>query len=414
MEDCENTLKALPKVSSHTVTVRVERGAAKHLRRGHPWLFDGGIASISRSGAAGDLVAVFDPKRAFIGMGLFDPSSPIRVRMLTRTGGVTVNAAFFAERINTAVAHRAGLAAKGTDGYRLIYGAADGFPGLVVDRYGPALVLKIYSSMWFAHLRDVVEALIGELDPAHLVVRLGRNCGAEASQFGLRDGQLIHGELLPDPLLFRENGLTFEVDPLRGQKTGFYLDQRGNRHQAEALARGRDCLNVFSYSGAFSLYCARGGARSVISLDASQPALAAAQRNFVHNADHPDIAACDHQLLCADAFAALAELSEQKRRFAMVIIDPPSFANRKDQVERAKNTYRRLTRLGLGVLGPGGVLVFASCSSRIDVDTLRALIREAAQVARRPLRITDATGHGIDHPISFAEGAYLNCIFASA
>jgi 23S rRNA (cytosine1962-C5)-methyltransferase len=215
-------------------------------------------------------------------------------------------------------------------------------------------------------------------------------------------------------VVFRENGLRFEADPIRGQKTGFFLDQRDNRARVGDLARGRSVLNAFSYSGGFSLYAARGGAREVTSLDISQPALDAAARHFTLNDDVPAVAACQHELLCADAFEAFEALAEGKRLFDVVVVDPPAFAKKQSEVDRALSAYARLCRLALRVLKPGGELVLASCSSRVSAEAFRDNALSAASRAGRPLRIHEETGHALDHPVGFPEGAYLKCVFARA
>jgi 23S rRNA (cytosine1962-C5)-methyltransferase len=215
-------------------------------------------------------------------------------------------------------------------------------------------------------------------------------------------------------VIFDENGLRFEVDPVRGQKTGFFLDQRDNRARVEALAAGARVLNVFAYTGGFSLYAARGGARAVTSLDLSALALAAAERNFALNRALPAVAAAQHELLAGDAFDALAELARARRTFDLVIVDPPAFAKRQAEVERALAAYARLTRLALAVTRPGGTLVIASCSSRVSAAAFYDAVLAAAAQAGRPLRELARTGHALDHPVRFAEGEYLKCLFAVA
>jgi 23S rRNA (cytosine1962-C5)-methyltransferase len=225
---------------------------------------------------------------------------------------------------------------------------------------------------------------------------------------------VLSGPALDGPVLFWENGLCFEADPIRGHKTGFYLDQRENRARVELLAGGKDVLNVFAYTGAFSVYAARGGARRVVDVDASAPALAAAERNLAHNCHIPAVASVSHETVVDDAFEALARMGEGGRRFGMVIIDPPAFARRSAQVDGALSAYESLTQLGLGVLSPGGTLVQASCSSPIDADTFFDGIHRAARRVGRPLRELERTSHPLDHPVAFREGAYLKCLFAEA
>jgi len=302
-----------------------------------------------------------------------------------------------------------------TTGYRLVHGENDGLPGFVVDRYEGTLVIKLYTAAWLPHLRDILTALSGIAPAERLVLRLGRAMQDRAQHLhGLDDSLVLSGPPLAGPVLFWENGLRFEADPIRGQKTGFFLDQRENRARLEPLVCGRDVLDVFAYTGAFSVYAARGGARQVVDVDASAPALAAAERNLAHNHHIPAVATALHETVVDDAFEALAQMGEAGRRFGVVIVDPPAFARRSPQVDRALSAYQSLTELSLGVLSPGGTLVQASCSRRIDAETFFDTVHHAARRVGRPLRELERTGHPEDHPVAFKEGAYLKCLFAEA
>ncbi len=400
------------------MALRVSPAAERAMRGGHPWLFAEAIRHQSFAGKPGDLAVIFDQKRRFLAVGLYDPHSPIRVRILQVGEQASIDGEWFAEKVATAVARRAPLAQPHTTGYRLIHGENDGLPGLVVDRYDRTLVMKLYTAVWLPHLRDVLDGLTAVTQPQRIILRLSRFAQRHPEHlYGLENGQLLAGERLKEPLKepvkFLENGLHFEVDVVHGQKTGFFLDQRENRARVEQLTAGKRVLNVFAYTGGFSLYAARGGASQVISTDLSQPALAAAMRNFKRNQDQTAVAACEHEVLVGDAFQALRQLRETRRLFDVVIIDPPSFAKRQDEVERALTAYGRLARLGLGVLKPGGTLVMASCSSHVTADLFFQTIHQAAGRAGRPLQEIERTGHPLDHPITFPEGAYLKCLFAT-
>ena len=219
---------------------------------------------------------------------------------------------------------------------------------------------------------------------------------------------------LNTPLLFQENGLNFEAEPVTGHKTGFYLDQRDNRARVESLSEGKSVLNVFAYNGGFSVYAARGGASRVISVDLSVPALKAAERNFSHNYHFPNVAATKHETIAGDAFEVLETMAKEKQLFDIVILDPPMFAHNQNQIDSAITAYSKLTQIGLGVLRPGGTLVQASCSSRVDADLFFDTVLQTAAGAGRPLEELERTGHALDHPIGFPEGAYLKCLFAIA
>jgi 23S rRNA (cytosine1962-C5)-methyltransferase len=411
----DDILSHVPGPAARHVAVRVTPEAERALRRGHPWLFAQAIRGRSHDGNPGDLAVVFDRRRRFLAVGLYDPGSPIRVRVLQRGKPATIDRDWLRARLAAAAQLRAPLPTAGTTGYRLVHGENDGLPGLVVDRYDRTLVLKLYTPAWVPHLRDVLPALADVLPAERLVLRLGRAMEAQPRRlYGLSDGAILSGPDLDGPAVFRENGLRFEVDPVHGQKTGFYLDQRDNRARVERLAAGKTVLNAFAYTGGFSVYAARGGARAIVSLDVSRPALAVAARNLALNRDQPSVVMAEHELLAGDAFQALARLGQSGRRFDLVILDPPAFARKQEQVARALAAYAQLTRLGLGVLRPGGTLVQASCSSPVGAEPFFATVNQAATQAGRPLREIERTGHPLDHPVGFREGAYLKCLFATA
>ena len=396
--------------SARRIAVHLHPGAERAVKAGHPWVYAEGIRQQRHEGRAGDLAVAFDRSNRFLAIGLYDPESPIRVRVLHQGDPATIDGAWFARRIAEAAALRAPLLASQTTGYRVVHGENDGLPGMVIDRYGENVVIKLYSAAWFPWLGAVVDALSAE----RVVLRFSRAVARSSMAGDLRDGTVLRGTPLDGPVMFQENGLWFEADLIKGQKTGFFLDQRENRERVEAYAAGRSVLNVFAYTGGFSLYAARGGAHTVASLDVCAPALAAAERNFAHNRHIPAVAATDHRLFTGDAYDLLGKLALTGELFDMVIIDPPSFAKAQAEVERAAVSYTRIIRLGLDVLKPGGMLVAASCSSRITAERFRELVEVAALRAGRTLRVLQQTGHALDHPIGFPEGAYLKCVFASA
>ncbi len=412
-------LSDIPRPAERHIAVRVTPEAERALRDGHPWLFESAIQRQSAIGAAGDLAVVFDRKRRFLAVGLYDPHSPIRVRVLQHRLPATINRQWFLQALTAAARLRRPLMelppARATTGCRLVYGENDGLPGLVIDRYAQTLVVKLYTLAWIPHLPDVLAALLDVVSAERIVLRLSRALMKQpAHLFGVHDGQIVYGKALDAPLLFQENGLYFEVDPILGQKTGFFLDQRDNRARVESLARGKSVLNLFSYTGGFSVYAARGGATEIISVDASAPALRAAERNFTHNRHISTVAAAAHRTIAADAFAVLQHLYHDHHRFGMVIIDPPMFARKQSQTAPALAAYRRLTRMGLLVLASGGTLVQASCSSRVPAEIFFNSVHYAAAQAGRPLDELTRTEHPLDHPVTFKEGSYLKCLFAVA
>jgi len=409
-------LANIPRIAEKRIALRITPEAERAIRQGHPWLFERAITRQSDDGSPGDIAVVFDRKRRFLAVGLFDPVSPIRVKILAAGKPASIGRHWFQQKIASACKLRAALLAQSapreTTGCRLIHGENDGLPGLVLDRYENTLVLKLYTSVWLPHLREILPVL-----PAaeRVILRLGRQLADQPGDlFGLEDGMVLSGDPIAGPVLFSENGLRFEADPVQGQKTGFFFDQRDNRSMVEDLAAGKEVLNVFAYTGGFSVYAARGGAERVVSVDSSAAALAAAERNWARNRQVFPIDGVAHTILVEDAFEVLPRLAAEGRRFDMVILDPPAFARAHHQVERALAAYRRLTILGLGVLKKDGILVQASCSSRVTADDFFKQIHQAARMSGRPLVELARTGHAVDHPISYPEGAYLKCLFAKA
>jgi len=308
------------------------------------------------------------------------------------------------------VARREGLFDAQTNGYRCVNGESDGWPGLVLDRYDRTFVLKLYTAAWLPLLDEVVGCMRTALDPQRLVLRLSRNVQSLAkSQPDGSHGQLLLGETPDDALTFLESGLRFEADVLRGQKTGFFLDQRENRRLVESLARGRDVLNAFSFTGGFSLYAARGGAKSVTDLDQSEHALAGGRRNFALNRADPGVAACRHDCVQADALEWLA--AEPTRRFDLIVLDPPSLAKREAERARAIGAYRRLNADALRWLAPGGMLMAASCSAHVSTEEFFGAVRQAARESGRPFTEWRTTGHAPDHPATFPEAQYLKATY---
>jgi 23S rRNA (cytosine1962-C5)-methyltransferase len=228
-------------------------------------------------------------------------------------------------------------------------------------------------------------------------------------QFQLSDGQILQGPPLEGSVIFLETGLRFEADVLRGQKTGFFLDQRENRRLVESLSRGRRVLNAFSFSGGFSLYAARGGALAATDLDISPHALESAKRNFALNRADPAVANCRHETVQADAFDWLKERTRPD--FDLIILDPPSLAKREAERSRAIQAYAQLARQAIASLRPGGVLAASSCSAHVSAPEFFEALRQAAQKSGRTFEELQTTGHPPDHPATFPESNYLKCIF---
>jgi 23S rRNA (cytosine1962-C5)-methyltransferase len=396
-------------VSTPRLKLTISATAETIVRGGHPWVFADSVRSQNRPGVPGELAVIYDRKDAFLAVGLFDPDSPLRVRVLHAGKPATLNGAWWNAQLAASLAKRGGIADDRTNGLRLINGEGDGWPGLVLDRYDTTLVLKLYTAAWFSHLPMLLSLFCATLKPVGLVLRLSRNIQTLAGASGYTDGQILHGSTLEGAVTFLETGIRFEADVLRGQKTGFFLDQRENRRRVEPFAAGMDVLNAFSFSGGFSLYAARGGAKSVTDLDISSHALAAAQRNFSLNGNQPNVARCRHEMIQADAFDWLEQA--KSGQFGVVVIDPPSLAKREAERAGAIQAYARLATNGIRALRANGVLVAASCSAHVSADEFFTAVRNAAQKSGRRFVELATVLHAPDHPARIPEMQYLKCIY---
>ena len=411
-------MKNLPLVQNvSTATrlrLRITAAAESAVRSGHPWVFSDSVLESNRAGQTGELAVIYDRKDRFLAVGLFDPDSPIRVRILHAGKPQTIDHAWWQARLEQAIARRRDWFDAQTTGYRLIHGESDGWPGLVLDRYDTTLVLKLYTAAWLPRLDETLSLLKENVPCERVVLRLSRNIQAVAERRAppRRDGEIIFSKqaetVLGAPVVFLESGLRFEADVLRGQKTGFFLDQRENRREVETLVRRRRVLNAFSFSGGFSVYAARGGATAVTDLDISAHALAAAKRNFALNKNFPGVVACHHDTAQGDAFDWLAA---SKAKFDLVVLDPPSLAKRATEREGALRAYERLATLGIARLASGGILVAGSCSAHVPAEEFFEVIRRAAAKSGRKFAELKTARHPPDHRATFKEGEYLKVIY---
>ena len=396
-------------LKSTRLRLRITAAAESIVRGGHPWLFADSIHETNRAGEAGELAVIYDRKDKFLAVGLFDPESPIRVRILHAGKAQTIDAAWWNVHLEKTLARRAKLFDATTTGFRLIHGESDGWPGLVLDRYDTTFVLKIYTAAWLPRLGAILALLKDKIPCERIVLRLSRNIQPLAEkQFQARDGQIIFGSAPDSAVIFSENGIRFEADVVRGQKTGFFLDQRDNRAEVEKLAHRKTVLNAFSFSGGFSVYAARGGAVSVTDLDISAHAVESAKRNFALNQNIPAIAACRHETVQADTFVWLEKNSE---KFDLIVLDPPSLAKRAAEREGAIHAYERLNSLGISRLSASGVLVAGSCSAHVSATEFFDAVRRAAQKSGRKFSELKILQHPSDHPATFKEAEYLKVIY---
>lgn len=385
--------------------ITLRRGKEESLDRFHPWVFSGALTFMPQEGSGveeGDLVAVAAHDGRIVGIGHFQIGS-IAVRMLTFDANETIDDTFYRHRLEQAFAMRRalGLPNAETDAYRLVHGEGDFLPGLVVDVYGATAVVQAHSpGMHFAR-KTIAEALVGiEGLGVKSVYYKSETTLPYKARLDPENGYLI-GNFIADTA--RENGLTFRIDWLRGQKTGFFVDQRDNRSLVGRYSQGRSVLNMFCYTGGFSVYALAGGAREVVSVDSSAKAITLTDANVELNFP---ACAC-HSSRAEDAFKYLDAM--EKGRHDLIILDPPAFAKHRSALRNALQGYRRLNAKAFEKIAPGGILFTFSCSQAVNKDQFRLAVFSAAAQSRRRVRILHQLTQPADHPVNIyhPEGEYL-------
>ncbi len=372
--------------------------------QGHPWIFSGAVAALEGEPATGETVQVRSHGGEVLGLAAYSPQSQIRARMWTWDAADMVDKAFLRRRLERALAlRRLAVPAGETDALRLVHAESDGLPGLVADQYGDTLVLQILSAggeIW----RETLAGLLQELTGA---ARVYERSDVDVRRLeGLSDRVgVLRGDQPADRIQIEENGLKFQVDVIHGHKTGFYIDQRPNRAALRPYVKGREVLNCFAYSGAFSVYALAGGARSVLSVDSSAAALELGRQNVELNKLPIDQA----QWLEGDVFHVLRTFRDQGRSFDLIVLDPPKFAPTAAQAERAARGYKDINLLAFKLLRPGGILFTFSCSGGISAELFQKIVAGAALDAGVQARVIQRLAQGADHPVAlnFPEGSYL-------
>ncbi len=392
-------------------TVTLKPSKERSLLRRHPWVYANAIDRVEGKPALGATVIVRTHDGRFLARAAYSPHSQIRLRVWSFDEAEPIDHAFFKRRVQHAAAHRQAFV-RDTGAVRLIFGEADGLPGLIVDHYvedkdGASgrgqLVCQFMAAGVEAWKEAIVAALVGTTGCPNVY---------ERSDVSIREKEgleqttgVLAGDAPPETLIARENGVRYHVDVRGGHKTGFYVDQRENRALVQAYAAGRDVLNCFCYTGGFSLAALGGGATRVVSIDSSGDALALARANVEANGFDAERA----EWLDADAFRTLRGLVDEGRRFDLVVLDPPKFAPAREHVDRAARAYKEINLSGFKLLRPGGLLFTYSCSGAIDADLFQKIVAGAAADARVDARILKRLGAGLDHPLlaAFPEGEYL-------
>lgn len=380
----------------------LHKGKEKSLLRFHPWVFSGAVAKMDRGIVNGEIVEVCDHSGTFLALGHYHDNS-IAVRVFSFES-VTPDYDFWRDKLLRAFRFRQSIGLTDnpdTTMYRLVNGEGDGLPGLIIDLYDGNAVLQFHSFGMY-QLRDVFVQCLHELFPnlRSIYNKSGLTLG-ETEQFTPED-ELLFGEL--GAVRAKENGIAFNIDIQGGQKTGFFLDQRDSRAMVGELARGRNVLNMFCYSGGFSTYALRGGAAHVDSVDISRKAIELTESNIqLLGGDAPQ----RHTAYCKDVFAFLEEMPSQQ--YDLIVLDPPAFAKHHRVKEQGIKGYRNINRKAMSKLKPGGLLFTFSCSQAISIDDFRTIAFSAAAMENKTVRVVHQMQHALDHPVSIyhPEGDYL-------
>ncbi|HVJ69883.1 MAG TPA: class I SAM-dependent rRNA methyltransferase [Caulifigura sp.] len=366
------------------VRLTLSRDLVRSIRSGHPWIYRDALRDVppAPAGSIAELIAGDGRRR--IATGFYDPQSPLAFRVCHPDAG-RLDDDWASTQLTRALTLRSPVATSQTTGYRLANGEGDGLPGLVIDVYNGTAVIKLDGA-----------GPEGFWDPAGIAAWLTEQLSLEgvvARTRGETSAQIVAGKPPEEPE-FLEHGLRFTANVHRGQKTGFFLDQRENRRIVQTIAANRTVLNLFSYTGGFSIAAAAGGATEVTSVDSAAPAIAEAERHWKLNGFDP----ARHTGAAADAFDYLEEAARQNRRWDVVVVDPPSFAPNAKSVERARTAYTRLMTASAKVVEPGGLLAASSCSSHISEEAFLEILVSAMSQSRRRARVATITGQPIDHP----------------
>ncbi|MCS6880067.1 MAG: class I SAM-dependent methyltransferase [Oscillochloridaceae bacterium] len=388
----------------------LKAGRERPIQQRHPWIFSGAIAAVRGNPANGAVVDVLGPDGAWLARGFWSSRSQIRLRVATWEAAQALDDHWLRAAIARAVRGRAALIGDEETACRLVFSEADGLPGLIVDRYGPYLVIQLLTQGMAMRTDSVIAALVALLQPRGIYERSDPEI-REKEGLPIHEGQRW-GEAPPERLTMRpiilpgmcDQRPALLADLRGGQKTGFYLDQAINRARVGAYCQGAEVLDGFAYTGGFSVYAARAGAAALTLIDSSGPALALARANLDLNG-----LATPAELIAGDVFRVLRQYRDAGRRFDVIILDPPKFAHSQAQVERAARGYKDINLLALQLLRPGGLLATFSCSGLVSADLFQKIVFGAALDARRDVQIIERFVQAPDHPVllSFPESEYL-------
>ncbi len=393
-------MKPLSVKENKSARIYLKKGRLRSLQNYHPWVYSGAIDRIEGQFQEGDIVSVFSSDRKFQAKGFINSKSQIRIRILSFEN-IPITTDFFVDRLKQAYGFRQKKIARYTTAYRIVHGEGDFLPGLVVDKYGDAIVVQIFS-MGMSRLRYHLINWIAEIIQPQIIIERSE------SRVLVEEGMQPYKEILLGKLennkMIEENGIKYIVDIWNGQKTGFYLDQRDNRRRIGNLAAGKTLLNCFSYSGGFSLAAARNGAKTC-SVDISEEANKLSEQNFRLN----HLNTSEHQFIKANVFEFLKNMPVI---FDFIVLDPPAFVKKKSHLSQGSRAYKEINRLAIQQIKPNGLILTCSCSSHIDWSLFQKIIYSAAKDNKREVQVIGKYGQPLDHPISIfhPESEYLKSL----
>ncbi len=389
-------------IQKKPIVLRLNRDLVRLVKRGHPWVFADALQQQPKAPAGSQAVLLDHKKGREIARGFYDAASPLAFRVCSIEPDEPLDTAWAERQMHRAVAVRQMLFDDSTTGYRLFNGEGDGLPGLICDVYGDTAVIQLDGAgpAGFWQVSELSRWLVDVLSLRRVYLR------PQSRQKG--EGQALVGDSPIAPIFFLENNARFTVDVIRGQKTGFFLDQRENRALVGKMAKGRDVLNVFGYTGGFSVQAGLGGANQVITVDLAEPALKKSDAHW----DLNELPTDHHQSVKADAFEYLERAAKARKQWDFVIVDPPSFAPSKSAVPQALKAYQKLVAISASVTKSDGLLAASSCSSHVDMPAFLQACEEGISNARRRATLLGAYGQSADHPspLVFSEFRYLKFV----
>jgi len=385
-------------------SIKLKKGKEKAVRQLHPWVFSGAIDQIKGKPENGDIIRITDSNNDFLAYGFFNSKSRVAVRLVEWNLETEINESWWRNKIRIAVKHRDELCTENTNTYRLIFSEADFLPGLIVDRYADFLSVQILTSGIENIKHIILDELQKLLRPKGIFDRSDASARAHEGMEGSSGGILL-GTEPPEFVSVKENGIFYQVNIAEGQKSGFYCDQRDNRKWVADHVEGKKVLDCFSYSGGFSLNAMAKGAKEVISVDSSAPALDTLKRNMGIN----DFNSIPHRLIQSDVNKQLRVFRDDNEKFDVIILDPPKYAPSRSALTKASRAYKDLNRMAMLLLVEGGLLATYSCSGAVDISMFKQIIAWAALDAGKEVQFIQQFSQPSDHPVrsSFPEGEYL-------